>query len=307
MSRGALPYAVMASTLACASAIMVESPESGIPGLYTGMIVWAFAWAFLDAFTIGANDVANAFANAVGAGTVTHFQACCLACIGEIIGVVALGKNVTDTVRKKMVKVDWFEQDPYVLALGMSCVNLGSGLWVFSATLLTMPVSTTHAVVGAILGIGIAAWGPGGVNWGWEGSGFAQVAASWLISPVSAGVFAALIYLSVKYLVLNFDAETSKARTLKFLPVYSFLTFGIVAGFMTVKGIPALKKTPIGISIGVAIAIGVLFGFLAQVSLSHSLPPLSLALSFPLSINHSLFSLSLGLNSPPHPPCPLSV
>jgi hypothetical protein len=65
-ARAALPYAVIASSLACASAIMIESPESGVPWLYKGMVVWAFAWAFLDAFTIGANDVANAFANAVG-------------------------------------------------------------------------------------------------------------------------------------------------------------------------------------------------------------------------------------------------
>ena len=85
----------MASTLAGATAIMVDSPEKGIPGLYTGMIVWAFCWAFLDAFTIGANDVANAFANSVEAGTVTHFQACCLACVGELIGVIALGAAVT--------------------------------------------------------------------------------------------------------------------------------------------------------------------------------------------------------------------
>ncbi|KAJ1468241.1 phosphate transporter family-domain-containing protein [Baffinella frigidus] len=254
----------MASTLACGTAIMVESPENGIPGLYTGMIVWAFAWAFLDAFTIGANDVANAFANSVGAGTVTHFQACCLACVFELIGVVALGSAVTDTIRKKMVKVDWFEQDPYVLALGMSCVNLGSGLWVFAATMLTMPVSTTHAVVGAVLGVGIAAWGPGGVNWGWEGSGFASVAGSWVISPVGAGCVAALIYLSVKYLVLSFDPEVAQQRTLRFLPVYSFLTFGIIAGFMFVKGIPALKKLDIGVALGIAVAIGVFFGILAQ-------------------------------------------
>ena len=94
--------------------------------------------------TTGANDVANAFANAVGARTVTHAQACAIACIGEFIGVVALSKSVMDTVRKKMVNVDYFREDPYMLALGMACVNLGSSSWVLSATMLCMPVSTTH-------------------------------------------------------------------------------------------------------------------------------------------------------------------
>ncbi|KAJ1493019.1 phosphate transporter family-domain-containing protein, partial [Baffinella frigidus] len=225
----------MASTLACGTAVMVESPEVSVPFLYTGMIVWAFCWAFLDAFTIGANDVANAFANAVGAGTVTHFQACCLACVGELIGVIALGAAVTDTIRSKMVKVSWFEQDPYVLALGMSCVNMGSGLWVFAATIMCMPVSTTHAVVGSVLGIGIAAWGPNGVNWEWNNGGFASIAASWVISPVMSGAIASLIYLSVKYLVLNFEPEVARKRTLWFIPVYTFLTFAIVAGFMVLK------------------------------------------------------------------------
>jgi phosphate/sulfate permease len=268
-ARAALPYAVIASSLACASAIMIESPESGVPWLYKGMVVWAFAWAFLDAFTIGANDVANAFANAVGSGTVTHRQACLLACVGELLGVLVLSSNVTDTVRKKMTKVDYFEEDPYVLALGMSCVNLGSGLWVFAATLLSMPVSTTHAVVGATLGIGVAAWGPAGVQWEWKSlksSGFAGVAASWVISPVMSGVCAALIYLSLKYIVLNYEEKEAQRRTLRFMPVYSFLTFGIVCGFMVVKGngIKAIKDLDLGIQLGIAAGVGVFFGIIAQ-------------------------------------------
>ena len=125
-----LPVALIVASVAAVASKNVNSPEVGVPYLYKGLITWAFLWAFLDAFTIGANDVANAFANAVGSGSVTHRQACLIACFCELIGVVALGSQVTDTIRKKMVKVNYFKTDPYVLALGMSMVNVGSGLWV---------------------------------------------------------------------------------------------------------------------------------------------------------------------------------
>ena len=100
--RMVLPIAVMAATAASVASKPYDSPEVGHKNLYTGLFVWATFWAFIDAFSIGANDVANAFANAVGAGTVTHRGACGIACIFELLGVLALGKNVTDTIRKKV-------------------------------------------------------------------------------------------------------------------------------------------------------------------------------------------------------------
>merc|ERR1712127_467187 len=97
LCRSALPLALLAASAASVMSRQVDSPEVGVPFLYTGLIVWAFFWAFLDAFTIGANDVANAFANAVGAGTLTHRGACAIAAVCELLGVLALGSNVTDT------------------------------------------------------------------------------------------------------------------------------------------------------------------------------------------------------------------
>eukprot|EP00961_Rhodomonas_salina_P041516 558797-Rhodomonas_salina.1 len=259
-----LPYAVMFATLSMATALLVDSPERGVPWLYKGMVVWAFGWAFLDAYTIGANDVANSFANAVGSRTITHRQACMIACVGEFLGVMVLGKTVTDAVRKKMIQVDWFEQDPYVLALGMSCVNLGSGLWVLVATIFTMPVSTTHAVVGSILGIGIAAWGTGGVKWEYDG-GFLGVVASWFISPVMAAVLGAVIYLSVKFLVLAHPDELALKRGIMLLPFYFFISFGIVTGFMLLKGAPAAKDMKYEVSIPIVMGIGVGFALLSLI------------------------------------------
>ena len=175
MARSAMPLFLAAAILASCAAKMVDSPHVGVPWQFKGLITWAFLWAFLDAYTIGANDVANAFANAVGAGTVTHKTACLIACVFEIIGVIALGSQVSDTIKGKMVNVSLFKHDPYVLMMGMSFVNVGSGLWVLVATMCSMPVSTTHSVVGAVLGIGIAAFGWEGVIWDWERKGFAQV------------------------------------------------------------------------------------------------------------------------------------
>jgi hypothetical protein len=104
-----LPVALLLATAATVFSKEYDSPEVGIPNLYTGMIVWAFIWAFVDAYSIGANDVANAFANAVGAGTLTHRGACMIACFWELLGVIALGKQVTDTIRKKVscLKTCW--------------------------------------------------------------------------------------------------------------------------------------------------------------------------------------------------------
>ncbi len=80
-----------------------NSPEVGVPGLYKGLIAWAFIWAFVDAYSIGANDVANAFANAVGSGTLTHRGACMVACFFELAGCIALGAQVTDTIKTKVI------------------------------------------------------------------------------------------------------------------------------------------------------------------------------------------------------------
>eukprot|EP00960_Hanusia_phi_P067062 766541-Hanusia_phi.AAC.1 len=256
--RGMLPYMMLFASISAAAATMVDSPEVGVPWLYKGLITWAFFWAFLDAYTIGANDVANSFANAVSARTLTYRSAVLIACVFEFVGVVGLGSTVTDSVRKKMIQVTWFVNDPYILCLGMNCVNLGGGTWVLVATLLSMPVSTTHSVIGAILGIGIASFGPSGVQWDWNG--FGGVVASWFISPALTGVLAAIFYLATKFLVLKHPDEVAARRGIALLPLYFFFAFGTVSGFFFVAGIPALKKTSYNITVPVSFGVGIFFG-----------------------------------------------
>jgi sodium-dependent phosphate transporter len=95
----------------------------------------------------------------VASGTITHRQAIVIALFAELIGALALGSSVTETIKSRVIDIRRFEHDPYTLMLAMACTSMGSAVWVLAATRLRMPVSTTHATVGAIMGVGIAAFG----------------------------------------------------------------------------------------------------------------------------------------------------
>ena len=102
---------------------------------------------------------ANSFATSVASGTITHRQAIVIALFAEFFGAFVLGSSVTETIKKKVIDTSRFVHDPYVLMLAMGCTSTGSAIWVLVATYFQMPVSTTHATVGAIMGIGIASFG----------------------------------------------------------------------------------------------------------------------------------------------------
>ncbi len=95
----------------------------------------------------------------MASGTITHRQAIVIALFAELIGALALGSSVTETIKSRVIDIRRFEHDPYTLMLAMACTSMGSAVWVLAATRLRMPVSTTHATVGAIMGVGIAAFG----------------------------------------------------------------------------------------------------------------------------------------------------
>jgi phosphate/sulfate permease len=152
-----------------------------------------------------------------------------------------------------------FKYDPYVLSLGMSFVNVGGGLWVLVATALYLPVSTTHAVVGAVVGVGFVAWGPTGILWT-EGStgGVAGVVMSWFISPVLSGVFSAFFFMTTKKLILEIPNDLDAVKMgLKLMPGYFFFVFGTIWGFLCMKGIPAFKDTPYEVTVPLTIGLGV--------------------------------------------------
>lgn len=199
----------------------------------------AVIFAFLDAFNIGANDVANSFASSVSSRSLKYWQAMVLATICELLGAVLVGNRVSDTIRSGIIDVDKFADDPAMLMLTMACALVGSSVWLTIATAVSMPVSTTHSIVGAIIGSGIAAIGAENVHWGWDGVG--QIFASWVIAPAIAGGFASIIFLISKYAVLEIkDVNRSVKNALILVPVLVFATFSLLTMLVVWKGAPSL-------------------------------------------------------------------
>ncbi|KAI8367708.1 phosphate transporter [Radiomyces spectabilis] len=230
-------------------------------GDYTWIFAVAMVVAFCDAYGIGANDVANSFATSVSSGSLTLGQACIIACFTEFLGAIALGSNTADTIKGGILSVTRFVEMPEVLMTAMLCALCGSATWVIIATKNGWPVSTTHSIVGAVLGVGIAAFGGESINWGW--SGISQIIASWFISPVIAGLVSAAIYLITKYAILR-QVESVKWG-LRLIPVYFFFTTAIEAFYIIYKGAPGTgaSKMSIGAIIGISFGIASFFAAFA--------------------------------------------
>ena len=122
-------------------------------------------FAFLDAWNIGANDVANSWASSVSSRSISYFQAMCGASIMEFAGALGVGGRVADTIRTKIVSIESFDESPSLLMLGMVCATIASSLYLTMATRLGMPVSTTHSILGGVLGMGVGALGGSGITW----------------------------------------------------------------------------------------------------------------------------------------------
>lgn len=174
---------------------------------------------------LGANDVANAFATSVSSRSLTLKQAMVIASFCEFGGAVAVGARVADTIRTKILSQTVFEEEPSILMLGMVCALVGSSLYLSFATRFGMPVSTTHSIMGGVIGIGVAAVGVEGVNWGWKG--VSQVFAAWAIAPGISAVFASILFLITKYGVLR--RKNPVMMALIAVPIYA----GITAGLLT--------------------------------------------------------------------------
>ena len=170
-------------------------------------------------FFIGANDVANAFASSVSSKSITLRQAVMIASVCEFGGAVLLGASVTSTVRSKIFDVELYEQEPEVLMFGMFTSLFSASVWLFIATYFGMPVSTTHDIVGCILGFTIAAKGFSSVKW----DVVVKIFISWIASPLCAGIIAASFFSCVKYIVMR--AEKPFERAYYAFPVV--LTIGI--------------------------------------------------------------------------------
>ncbi|CAE6449185.1 unnamed protein product [Rhizoctonia solani] len=207
---------------------------------YDYLFAFGVIFAFLDAFNIGANDVANSFATSVSSRSLTMRQAVGIASVMEFLGAVLVGARVASTIRNGIIDISIFNQDPAMLLLAMVCAVCASSLWLTMATRLSMPVSTTHSIIGSLIGVGIAAGGTGSVKWGWNGNGVAFVFASWVIAPLVAGGFAAVVFLITKFLVLNRQGDASVKWGLIVAPAYFFVVSGVLTMAILWKGSPSL-------------------------------------------------------------------
>ena len=223
---------------------------------YTVLII-GYIFGFYMAWNIGANDVANSMASAVGAKAITIRQAIFIAGILNIVGAVFIGSHVTKTIRKGIVSTDILA-DPHLALIGALSALLAAALWVSFATWKSLPVSTTHSIVGAMIGFGIMAGGFSVINWGKLGA----VVLSWVISPVFAMVIGFLMFKTIVKFILSKDDPFSQA--LKLAPFFiSIALFVVILSFLFKT--PLGKKLAIGtpLALLVAIVLALALGFVA--------------------------------------------
>ena len=201
----------------------------------TIFLIIAVVFGLFMTWGIGANDVANALGTSVGSGALNIKTAIIVAAIFEFLGALLAGQNVTRTIRKDIIDPGGLESNPEVLVYGMLAALLAAALWLLIASVKGWPVSTTHSIVGAVVGFGIVGLGFDAVQWGKIGS----IVASWVISPVLGGGAAFLLMLSLQRLIL--DTGTPLKNALKWAPVYLFLVGFAVSLVTLIKGLKHLK------------------------------------------------------------------
>ncbi|MBW5290951.1 MAG: putative low-affinity inorganic phosphate transporter [Candidatus Ruthia sp. Asou_11_S2] len=222
----------------------------------------AIGFGLFMAWGIGANDVANAMGTSVGSGAITFRQAVVIAIIFEFAGVILAGGEVTATIRKGILDASLFTDSPHLLVYGMLASLLAAGTWLLIASSLGWPVSTTHSIVGAIVGFGAVGVGVDAVAW----DKVIKIVMSWAASPVLAGTFAVIIFKSLQALVI--DTKDPLANAKKYLPFYVFFVgfiIALVTLFKGLKHVESLKyiSKDASLSVMIAVAVGILAAVIA--------------------------------------------
>ncbi|WP_409202792.1 inorganic phosphate transporter [Vibrio sp. SS-MA-C1-2] len=180
------------------------------------------------AYGIGANDVANAMGTSVGSKALTIKQAIIIAMIFEFAGAYLAGGEVTSTIRKGIIDSSYFTHQPELLVYGMIASLLAAGIWLVFASLLGWPVSTTHSIIGAIIGFATVGVGADAVSWG----KVAGIVGSWIVTPAIAGIIAYLLFQSAQRLI--FDTTNPVANAKRYVPLYMGLS-GFILALVTIK------------------------------------------------------------------------
>jgi len=227
--------------------------------MYLWILIAGGINSFIDACGIGANDLANSFGTTYGSKVLTLTQIVGLASVFEFSGAMLLGAPVTNTLAGSISNVAFFKSQPYVLMYGMLCALAGSSTWLFTATYLGLPVSTTHSIVGGIMGFSLVYKGVDGVVWSKAipdfpyVTGFVPIVVSWVSSPIVSAIISASVYSLIKYFI--FKSTHSVWRSIHVLPFVVFVTFFIEAFFVLSKGAGSRIQWPVETTSWVSICI----------------------------------------------------
>ncbi len=261
----------------------------------TFLIIGAIFGAYM-AMNIGANDVANNVGPAVGSGALTMFWAIVIAAIFEASGALIAGGDVVKTIKKGIIDPALIS-DPQVFIWAMTAALLSAALWLNFATSIGAPVSTTHSIVGGVMGAGIAVAGFGIVNWGTMG----KIVASWIISPVLGGLIAAGFLYLIKKKVIYQDDKKEAAK--KYVPVMIAVMTWAFATYIVLKGLKHLVKLgfPTALIIGLVVA-GIAYVLVkpmvakAADKLDNSRVSVNSLFTIPLIFSAALLSFAHGAN-----------
>jgi inorganic phosphate transporter, PiT family len=208
---------------------------------------------------VGANDVANAMGTSVGSGAISVRKAILIAAIFEFSGSVLAGGHVTSTIRSGIIEASAVPA-PEILVYGMLASLLAAGLWLMVASYFGWPVSTTHTIVGALIGFGLVGVGPQAVEWPVVGS----IVASWLISPVLGATIAFLLTMSVRRFILDADSPLEAAK--RYGPIYVFF-MGVLISLITIfKGLSHLSiELTSAQALGISVVVGAIVGLVGRI------------------------------------------
>ena len=232
------------------------------------LLILTICFGFFMAWGVGANDVANAMGTSVGSGAITLKQAIIIAMIFEFAGAYLAGGEVTATIRKGIIDPLTLQGTPEYLVYGMLSALLAAGTWLLIASILGWPVSTTHSIVGAIVGFAAVAISVDAVNWSKVGT----IAASWIVSPVLAGTISYMLFKSVQRLILDTEAPFENAK--RYVPVYMFMVGFMITMVTLIKGLKHVLKD-IGFTLNyfemslVAAAAGILVSIVGGIMLTR--------------------------------------
>lgn len=220
------------------------------------LLILALVFGFYMAWSIGANDVANAMGTSVGSGALTLKRAVIVAAVLEFSGALLVGMHVSETVRKGIIDPEVFSAVPMLFIYGMLAALLSAAIWLQIASFYGWPVSTTHSIVGSILGFGVVVGGVECVYW----SKVLSIVASWVVSPLTSGIISFLIFTLIRRTIFHAPKPVEAAK--KLTPFLVFAVFFILTLVLVFKG---LKNLHLDLSFQHSIAVGILVGISAAI------------------------------------------